>query len=371
MEAMGKQRLLIASQPLDAGVPHHVLDVVRGLDRDRFALTVATPRESVLWQELVGDPGVELHPIGPHRKPSPFGDLRSFAQLARLVARADIVHGHSAKAGFLSRLAAAATRRTRRCVFTPHGWSFWAAEGRTQQLYLALERQAADWCKTIVAVGQFERDAGLEAGIGTPEQYAVVANGVDVSRFALPRRPRAGRVVMVGRIAPPKRHDLAVEAMVQVRSVHPDAELHIIGDGPGRPALEARISALSAWENVRLLGARDDIPALLAEAEVLLLASDYEGAPLSVLEAMAAGVPVVASAVAGIPELVIDGETGVLVEPGSAAAIGEAISALLGAPARAAELGAGGKVRARDHYSRERMIRDLTAVYDAVLEGRS
>ena len=369
MGSTRKTRLLIASQPLDAGVPHHLLDVIHGLDRGRFDLVVATPRESVLWRELAADTGVELHAIGAAREPSPLADSRSFAQLVRLAAGADLIHGHSAKAGFLARAAALATGRRRRCIFTPHGWSFWAAEGRARRLYLELERAAAHWCGTIVTVGAFERDAGLEAGIGRREQYVVVPNGIDVDRFALPRKPVPGRVLMVGRFAPPKRHDLAVEAIVRVRRSHPEAELHLVGDGPSRGEVERQVDRLGAHDAVRLLGSRTDIPELLAEAACVVLASDYEGAPLSVLEAMAAGVPVVASRVAGIPELVVDGESGILVEPGSADALAGALDGLLGDPARAAAIGEAGRARARAEYSRERMAADLTAVYDAAVRS--
>jgi glycosyltransferase involved in cell wall biosynthesis len=362
-----KLRLLLASQPLDAGVPHHVLDLVRALDRDRFDITVAAPRSSALWRGLAGDPGVQLHAISPHRRPAPAGDSRSLGQLARLAARADVVHAHSAKAGFLARVAALATGRASRCLFTPHGWSFWAAEGHTRRLYLTLERRAARWCRTIVAVGDFERSAGLDAAIGRPEQYVVVRNGIDLSRFALPREPVPGRVVMVGRLASPKRQDLAVEAILAVRREHPRTELQLVGEGPGRGGLERRIAELGAGEAVRLLGTRDDIPELLAQASCLVLASDYEGAPLSILEAMAAGVPVVASNVAGIPELVADGVTGLLTEPGSAPALADGLRTMLADPARAAALGAAGRARALERYSRERMVAELTALYEAVL----
>jgi glycosyltransferase involved in cell wall biosynthesis len=363
-----KSRLLIASQPLEAGVPSHVLDVIHGLDRDRFELVVAAPRASVLWRELFGDPGVELHAIDAAREPSPASDSRTLARLVRLAARADVIHGHSAKAGFLSRVAAATTGRTGRCLFTPHGWSFWAAQGRAaRQVYLGLERAAAHWCGTIVAVGEFERDAGLAAGIGRPEQYVVVPNGIDIDRFALPRRPVPGRVLMVGRIAAPKRHDIAVDAIMRVRRRHPNAELHLVGDGPGRQELERRISDLGAQGAVRLLGSRTDVPALLAQADCVLLVSDYEGAPLSILEGMAAGVPVVASRVAGIPELVVDGESGLLVDRGSADALAVVLDRLLDDPARGAAIGEAGRARARNKYSRERMAADLTALYDAAL----
>jgi glycosyltransferase involved in cell wall biosynthesis len=362
-----KLRLLVASQPLDAGVPHHVLDLVHGLDRDRFRIVVAAPRQSVLWAALEGDPEVELHAISPCRRPAPAGDTRSLAQLARLARGADVIHVHSAKAGFIGRLGAALGGRARRCVFTPHGWSFWSTDGPARRIYLELERRAARWCRTIVAVGEFERAAGLEAGIGRPEQYRVVPNGIDVDRFAGERRPVPGRVLMVGRLAAPKRQDLAVEAIMRVRRSHPEAELHLVGDGPLRRQLESRIAALGAGEAVRLLGTRSDLPDLLAGADCVLLASDYEGAPLSILEAMAAGAPIVASRVAGIPELVLEGETGLLVEPQSAAGIAGGLERVLGDRALAARLGEAGRLRARAHYSRERMVRDLTAVYDEAL----
>lgn len=367
MEGGGKRRLLIASQPLDAGVPHHVLDLVRGLDRGRFEIAVAAPRRSVVWRELATDPDIHLYAISPHRRPAPIGDLGTLLRLLRLVRRADVVHGHSAKAGFIARLAALLTGRRRRCVFTPHGWSFWAADGLVARIYLAMERAAAHWCETIVAVGEFERRAGLDAAVGREPQYRVIPNGVDLPRFGSARRPAPGRIVMVGRLAPPKRQDLAIDAVLRLRTVHPEAELQLVGDGPGRAAIEAL--ADDAGGAVRLLGTREDIPELLAEAAVVLLASDYEGAPLSILEAMAAGAPVVASRVAGIPELVVDGVTGILVEPGDSGALADAIDSLLRDPERAEALGRAGRERAQTHYSRDTMIRALTALYDAAASG--
>jgi glycosyltransferase involved in cell wall biosynthesis len=366
VRASPKLRLLIASQPIDAGVPHHVLDLVHELDRERFRLTVAAPRESVLWERLAGDPEVRLQPISSARRPSPIADAHSLARLVRLAADADVVHGHSAKAGFLARLAAVCTGRAQRCVFTPHGWSFWAADGAEAEAYRALERLAAHWCGTIVTVGEFERAAGLEAGIGRAEQYVVVPNGIDVTRFAQPRRPVPGRVLMVGRLAPPKRPDLAIAAVAKTRELHPQAHLQLVGDGPMRHELEEQIAAAGASGAVELLGTRNDIPALLAEAACVVLASDYEGAPLSAIEAMAAGAPVVATGVAGIPELIVDGATGLLVERGSAAALAAALSRVLGDPALAERLGTGGRARAGERHSRARMAAELTAVYERI-----
>src|ERR1700675_1865490 len=137
-----RTRLLLASQPLAEGVPQHVLDVIACLDRDQFEIEVACPRESILWQGLAADPEVRLHALPAGRHPTA-RDAAALAKLIRLVRGADVVHVHSSKAGFMGRLAAAAGRRTRSVLFTPHAWSFWAASGALRSGYAGLERLAA------------------------------------------------------------------------------------------------------------------------------------------------------------------------------------------------------------------------------------
>jgi glycosyltransferase involved in cell wall biosynthesis len=355
-------RLLLAAQPYDGGVARHLVSLVRALPAERFAVDVACPRGSLTWTLLEGS-GVALHPIESHREPRP-GDARSWATLVRLAGRADVIHVHSAKAGFLGRLAAATRGRRRDCVFTPHGWSWWAAEGVEARLYLNLERLAAHWCRTIVALSADERDAGLAARVGDPGQYRVIPNGVPLERFALPRRPVRGRILMVGRLAPPKRPDLAIRALASVREQVPDAELHIVGDGPLRTEAEALAAGLGIAGAVRFLGTRDDVPELLAEAECALLASDYEGSPLAVVEAMAASVAVVATKVGGVGELVRPGATGAIAPKGDAEALARALLEVLGDPEQAAALGAEGRRFAQEELSLDRMVGSLVGLYE-------
>src|SRR5207342_1431724 len=267
----------------------------------------------------------------------------SLQTLQRLAGRADVIHVHSAQAGFLGRLAAFARGVRRSCVFTPHGWSFWAGDGAEGRLYVGLERLAAHWCEAIVALSGNERDAGLSAGVGRPEQYRVIPNGVPLERFALPRAPVRGRILMVGRLAPPKRPDLALLALAAVRAEIPEAELQVVGDGPLRADAEQLAAQLGVVGAVRFLGYREDVPTLLAEAECALLASDYEGCPLAVVEAMAAGVAVVATEAGGVAELVEAGRTGALGTHGDAEALAAALANVLADPERAAELGAEGR----------------------------
>jgi glycosyltransferase involved in cell wall biosynthesis len=239
-------------------------------------------------------------------------------------------------------------------------------EGR---FYRWLERLAAAWCRTIVTLSAFERDAGLAAGIGRPEQYCVIPNGVELERFGRPREPVPGRILWLGRLAPPKRPDLALRAVALARSKVPAAHLHVVGEGVQGGELEALSAELQLGDAVRFLGTRDDVPDLLASAECVLLASDYEGCPLAVLEALAAGVPVVATSVGGIPEILDHDRTGLLVEPGSPGSLAAALIELLSSPGRAAELGFAGRRVAAARFSIERMTADVVGLYRAIDTG--
>jgi glycosyltransferase involved in cell wall biosynthesis len=362
---MAARRLLIVAQPLHGGVASHVLELVEALPKDAFAVNVACPRESSIWQRLERVDGVVLHRIRPHREPA-LADVATLSTLLRLVPRMEIVHAHSSKAGFLARLASLLVGSRKRCVFTPHGWSFWAAGGAEGRLYLELERAAAHWCHALVALSDAERAAGLEAGVGREEQYRVIANGVDVERFALVPDPLPNRIVMVGRLAPPKRTDLLVQAFASIRRAHPGAELQIVGEGPDRAEIERQVRELGLGGGVHLIGERHDVPELLSRSACFVLASDYEGCPLAVIEAMAAGVPVVATGVGGVPELVEEGRSGFVVPPGAPEALAVAVEAVLADPARARRMGDAGREIARSRLSRERMVGELVRLYGEI-----
>jgi len=362
-----RHRLLLTSYPSDGGVARVVIDLAEGALSLGWTIDLAGPPDSEPWAVLDGRDGVRLHALrGRHGPPRP-GDAVDLPLLVRLVRGADVVHAHSSKAGFLTRLAAALTGRSSRAVFSPHAWSFWSATGARRRFFLGVERAAASWCHTIATVSIAERDAGLHARVGEPRQYRVIRNGVDVQRFGAAPAPLAGRVLFVGRLAPQKRPDVAVRAFGEVLRRHPDAHLDVAADGPLRGDVEALVGALGLNGAVTLLGQRQDVPNLLARAQCTLLTSDYEGLPLTVLESMAAGVPVVATNVGGIPEVVVDGRTGLLVPPGDPHAAAGAIDRLLADQALARRLGDAGRELVRSRHSRERMVAETCAVYDALI----
>jgi len=356
------RRLLVATQAVETGVPIHILGLLDELAESSVEIDAACPRGSLLWRRLEGRPRVTLHPLAGARRPAP-SDVADLARLTRLASAATVIHVHSAKVGFLGRVASALRQRIESSIFTPHGWSFWPFSGAERSLYLQLERRAARWCRTIVAVSQAERNAGLEARIGDPLQYRVIHNGVDVRRFACDRRAVSGRVLLVGRLSPAKRPDLALHVLKAVHERFPDAELHIIGGGPEEARVRRLVQELGLADSVRLLGRRDDVAGLLAEAECLLLTSEYEGCPIAVLEAMAAAIPVVATNVGGVPELVADGETGLLAGRRDVEGLAECVGSVLGNPELGARLGAAGRVRVTSQFSLELMRAKTFALY--------
>jgi glycosyltransferase involved in cell wall biosynthesis len=356
------RRLLVATQAVETGVPIHILELLDGLAGTSVEIDAVCPKGSLLWRTVEGRPQVSLHPLAGARRPAA-SDTVDLVRLTRLASRATVIHLHSAKAGFLGRVAAALRHRADSCIFTPHGWSFWAFSGAEGALYLRLERLAARWCRSIVAVSHNERAAGLEAQVGAPGQYSVIHNGVDVHRFTRERKPVPGRLLLVGRLSRAKRPDVALRVVQAVRERFPTAELHIVGGGPEETRVRRLVEQLGIADSVRLLGRRDDVPELLAEADCLLLTSDYEGCPIAVLEAMAAAVPVVATNVGGVPELVVDSETGLLADARDVQGLADCVGLILGNPDFATRVGTAGRARATSQFSRRQMQEKTFALY--------
>ena len=360
-------RVLVACQPLHSGVPHHVLDLVRSLDRTRYRIALACPRESILWGALEHS-DVELHAISPAREPRP-ADLRTLVTLARLVRDADVVHGHSAKAGFLVRLAALLTGRSE--PLRLHAARLVVLVGRRRR------RPGSISCSSGSRRGGAARSSrspptsatpGSRAGSALAAAYEVIPNGVELASASRSRRvPVSGRILMVGRFAAPKRHDLVLRAFADVHARFPGSELWFVGNGDGLPAAERLAGELGVAGSTRFLGVREDVPALLAEAACVVLSSDYEGCPLSVIEAMAAGVPVVATSVGGVPEIVEDGVTGIVTAPGSTDGLARGLATLLADEQAAARMGAAGQDVAREQFSRERMAAATERVYTRIV----
>jgi glycosyltransferase involved in cell wall biosynthesis len=284
-------------------------------------------------------------------------------ELIRLIRRTrpDIVHVNSSKAGVLGRMAAmlAGAPIT---VFTVHGWAFKAYAGAASVLYRSADRLMARATTVTICVAETERAAGLAARTCRADRTAVIPNAIDVDA-APPSRDHSEppRIITVGRLAWPKDPLTFVRALARVHG-HAFCAL-IVGDGPDRPAVQAEIRKLGVESMAQLCGPRGDVPDLLAASDVFALASRSEGAPISILEAMAAGLPVVASDVGGVGGLVAHESTGLLVPAGDPDALAAALQRLLDDPDLRRRLGAAARERVAERFDANALRRAHLDLY--------
>lgn len=309
----------------------------------------------------------------------PIRDTLAFCALKRLfrAGRYDIVHTHSSKAGVLGRLAARAAG-VPIVIHTAHGWGFhdgqWAP---VRQLFAACERVAARSTDRIVAVSDATSRKGLSAGIGRAEQYVVIRSGIDPRPYQTPADavdlkrklnldPARPIVLMPACLKPQKSPLDFIEVAAKVKPSVPSAQFVLAGDGDLRPAVEERIRRLDVRDSVRLMGWRSDIADLLRASDLLALTSRWEGLPRVFLEAIAAGVPIVATSVDGAPEAIADGVNGYLASPGDTSGMARRISELLLDPAKHAAFKSAARSSWKEEYDIRDMVRRLDRLYQDV-----
>jgi len=336
------------------------------------------------FQEMIRGEGLGLVDLDVIRREiRPLWDLRGFVRLARFLARSPyaIVHTHTTKPGIIGTLAA---RRagTPAVMHTVHLFPFHEETGRfVTAAYVAVERFAARWCDRIVTVSEFQRDWALRAGIGRPGQVVAIPNGVPTDR-AKPRRSRADvraelglgdefTILSTGRLAEQKGLEYLIHAAPLLRQDLPHARILLAGDGPLGNKLARLVSSLGLDDTVTLLGRRSNVGDLLAASDLIVLPSLWEGLSISLLEAMAAGRPIVTTSIGSNREVTNDGEAAVLVPPKDVASLAEAIRSLATDAPRLQELGRRAQEVQRERYGLPRMLDAYMAEYDRLLKRAS
>jgi len=296
-------------------------------------------------------------------------DLRTGARLRRLARErgCDIIHSHGRGAALYAALAAGWLGR-RPLVHTVH-----RSDGDRLPGNAPVRRWLASRIGCAVAVSDAARRAFVGVNGFPAARTATIYNGVDAAAFGQRAQAEEGDPVIgaVANLSPDKDTETLLRAFLIVLRRQPRATLRIAGDGPAAGDARALCASLGLADRVTFLGFRNDVPQLLPQFSVLAHATRTEGLGMALLEAMAAGVPVVASRVGGIPEIVEDGVTGVLVAPGDPAALAEAVAGLLGDRARRLRLAQAGRARVRAEFSVERMCGKYADVYRRLLSGRS
>ena len=404
--AMERVKVLEVLEANVGGARKHVFQILRGLDREQFDVHLACSleRDPAAAADLAAlrAEGVRVATVRMVRRPSPLSDLRALGSLRRLMSaeRYGLVHTHAAKAGFLGRLAA---RRAGvlAVLHTPHTFPFEREDTVLAPLYRFLERWAARWADRIVLVAESQRATALAAGLCEESRLAVVPNGVRLPAeepAEMRRRYRAElgigeaalAVAFAGRITPQKDVQTFLSAAAQVRRQWPEVQAFVVGGADNarylrslRPPLAdaarrvvtggAPPSEPVVWcpaLPVRVLGHRADAAQLMAAFDVVVLPSRYEGLPYSLLEAMAWGVPVVASDVTGNRDVIEEGRSGLLVPRGDVAGFVRGMVRVLTDGELRSRLGAAARERVATSFTEERFLRQITSLYDSVCAPR-
>jgi glycosyltransferase involved in cell wall biosynthesis len=344
------------------GAEQVVIRLAAGLDRTRFAPLVCCLDEPGAFAPQAERAGLEVVALG---KRGPV-DARIIGRLQGLLRRRriDVVHTHLWGADLWGRFAA---RRagTPVVVTTAHNVDSWK-----RWHHLALDRWLAAGTR-LVAVSHEVRAFYEERGVGRG-RWQVIYNGVG----ELPTSPRDRRplsalgiagqdpvAALVGRLVPAKAPGVFLEAVQRAALALPSLRAIVVGDGPLRPQLEQRARQLGLGGRVVFAGLRHDVADLLAGVDVLAFSSEREGLSMAMLEAMAAGVPVVATRVGGTPELIETGVTGILVPPGEPQALADGLLTVLRSPERSDSLRRAARELVRSRFSLRQMIEDYEAVY--------
>jgi glycosyltransferase involved in cell wall biosynthesis len=286
--------------------------------------------------------------------------------------RVDVLHAHMFGSNvwgtILGRLA-----RVPVVIAHEHTWSFEGAPVRK-----LLDRELIGrWSDAFIAVSRADARKMIEIERVPAERIRFIPNGIS------PQAPVAGRdlraelgvgsgplIGAVGALRAQKAYDVLIHAAASLRARHPGLHVLIAGAGPERERLDALIEELGLGDVVMMLGRRLDVPELLAQLDVAVCASHFEGSPLAVMEYMEAGLPIVASSVGGVPDLIDDGVHGLLVQPGDPQQLAGAIEELLSDRDRASALGARARERRRREFDLDVMVGNLEALYAELLAAR-
>lgn len=364
------------------GAQQNTLHTVRTLDRARFSALLVCGEGGYFDDEVRRDPSMRaLFLPALAREIAPGRDLLALFQLANLflVEKPDIVHTHSSKAGILGRLAAALAG-VPVVVHTYHGFGFHDRQNSlVKSVYVALERLCTRLTTKLVFVSRANAVYAEKHGLGRANDAALIRSGVRLADFPAPVDKDAlktsagiGRhktlVVSIGNLKPQKNAGDFVAAAARVAKAAPEARFVFIGDGPQRPALEAKAFALGLNDRLFFLGWRRDAARWLAAADVFALTSLWEGLPRALVEAMRTGLPSVCYATDGVVDVLQDGANGLLAAPGDVDAFSKKLTDLLLNEELRARLGAAARAAIGPEYDIDEMVRAQERLYSELLE---
>lgn len=359
---------IITRSDIVGGAHVHVRDLSLALLARGFGVTVLVGGEGPFTEELANK-GVPYRSLRYLVRPIQVGhDSRALREVrsALLDLRPHLVSAHSSKAGWIGRLAGWLSGIP--TIFTVHGWAFSDGVPPLKRFaYMQAEKLVARLPSRIITVSEYDRELALRHRLAPSHKLITVHNGMPdvppVLRADPVRHPP--RLAMVARFETQKDHFTLFRALADLR--HLEWKVDLIGDGPVRALAEDMVRTMGLAHRIHFWGARKDVAEILAQAQGFLLISNWEGFPRSIIEAMRAGLPVVASDVGGVREAVIEGETGFLVPRGDVSTVRQRIEQLVSDPALRDRMGKAGRKHYEANFTFDCMFENTRAVYKAVL----
>lgn len=363
------------------GPPILLLDIIQRLNKDRFESSIATgitADSKYDMTEFIREKHIEVFTFRSLvRNIHPLKDILALISLFLFIKKGkyDIIHCHTSKGGFIGRFAARLAG-SKIIVYSPHGDVFKGYfNNLVTNIFVMLERFAAPFTDNIITLSKKGAERFLEHGIGTRQQLKHIYNGIDIISYKRTKTTRAEKRIelglgkddfvcaTVGRLVPVKGHQYLIEAIKKVVNKIPSAKFLFIGDGELMPDLLAQTKSLGLCKNILFLGARSDIAEILNCIDIFLLPSLNEGFGIVLVEAMAMKKPVIATNVGGVPEIVVNETTGILLSPKDPEAFSSAIIRLYDTPEISMKMGLAGYNRARRLFDITTTVTEFESLY--------
>ncbi len=363
-----------------------LLDMVRALKKDNFNIKIISGKTLNPQEDLSSfsrETRVEvIFEKCLRRDINIFLDFMALIKLYFLIKKnkPDIVHAHTSKAGFLGRIAAHLAG-VPKIFYMPHGHIFYGYASRLlTNLFVILERFAACFTDVFITLTDIDKEEFLRRKIGLREKFVTIPNGVNIKDYEQVNESAVNElrenlqipenfsvICTISRLEPVKGVEVFIKAIAKVNETFPNFKALIVGDGGEKHKLLKLTECLKLDEKIKFLGFRDDVREIIFLSDVIVNSALNEGQGLAILEAMACAKPVIATKVGGVPEVIIDGQTGILAESGNSEQIASAIIKILNDKELAARLAAEAKKRLIFKFSQEKMINSFRDIYNSII----
>jgi glycosyltransferase involved in cell wall biosynthesis len=365
------------------GAQKIVLELIRKLPQEQFDIHllsgVETGKEGSYWPEAENLlPSENIHRIkNLVRAPNPFKDFKAYKKLCQIFKkiRPDIVHTHTSKAGVIGRMAAC-KMKIPRVVHSTHGLIYedeanipGIKKGLMLKTFLLADRYVGKYTDYLITLSEQETGSALKLGLAAPSKIKSISNGIALQKLAeIQRLPSDWEkdelcLGIAGRLASEKGHALLLNSFKSLADYFPSLKLKIAGSGPLKEHLMALSKNLGLEERVEFCGYQKDMVAFLRQVDIFVLSSHYEGFGLVLVEAMAAGIPVVATDVGGVAEVVVDGQTGLVVPPGQEDELAMGLEYFLTHRNLCYQFGQKGREHVMERFSLKHMVDEHLKIY--------